>query len=126
MSSLFERGLGTNGLLQRFWTAAGNGTNDGIIEQISLSNRGPGDTWPTQTPNIVAFRRVLDFRDARVLAGLVLAGTLTFHLQAASMGEAQPREHDRISDADGVNWFVTYARLESAQSRWRCEVKQGH
>lgn len=121
MSSLFERGLGSNGLIQRYWDAAGQTDADGIIEEVTLRIRGTADTW-TDILGVTAFRRILDKRDARVAAGMVAVGSTVFHLRASTMGGHEVRQFDAIRDANNVQYEINAAMLESAQSRWRCEV----
>ncbi len=123
MSSLFERGLGDDGLIQRLWAAAGADTGDGVTQTVTLGVRQADGTYFNVT-GITAIRRVIDRRDSRVQMGLVTAGTTVFHLRESTMGNNVARQHDQITDQGGTVYHIDFARLETNDSRWRCEVVQ--
>lgn len=112
MSTLFARG---KAMVERVWDVA-------ITETVSLLPRGPGDTYPTTIAGLTAIRRVLDKKDARVQQGLVAAGTIVFHLQVATLAGHVARQHDKLVDANGLVYLIDDARLETWDSRWRCET----
>lgn len=111
MSTLFSRG---RSLIDRFWDCA-------IAETVTLKVRGSADTF-TSVTGITAIRRVLAKDDERVLAGVVSANTITFHLRNSTMSSNVVRIGDLIVDANSVEYVVTMARQETWEARWRVEV----
>ena len=93
-----------------------------VNEAVSLYRRTAVDTFGSADLCSYAKRGALDNRDLRVQQGLVPAGTVTFLLLASEL-TAAPRQHDKITDASAVSWYVNFVQLIVMNgSFYRCEV----
>lgn len=112
MATLFERGRNmVIRVIPEQW----------IAETLLLKRRSTGDTYPT-SDSCIGERRILDKRDARVGAGLVEAGTITFLIDATTV-TSPPRPHDKIVGADAIEYHINFAQLVCFEGNfWRCET----
>jgi hypothetical protein len=129
MSSLFTRGLGPQGLVQEYWASRMTGAPCALSETVTLSNRGPNDTWATVTANITAVRRIFTGKDIEVRDGRAQVGDMRFRLWQQTMNGATPSPHDLITDANSNQYFIAEAALQvdtaTGGGAWVCEIAQG-